>query len=272
MEIAARLSAYGVGATTEPEAVIATLPDYRQDYLHAVDVIEDYAISRGLDSFASTMPVDFNVGKLQPLTEFEDLVRDLLIGFGFEEAFCNILTSLTQLQQRMAIDDHRLPLPPFHGGTVVSVANVMNRNYAVLRDWILPSLLEIAAHSLGAVYPHRIFEVGEVAVYDAGQNLGSRTESRAAGIIASEDASFDSAQSVIYALLGSLGMEFQVQPWQHPSFIEGRVGIILAADGSRLGFLGELSPQVLTNWGMRTPIAAFEVALTAIADLLHVVQ
>jgi phenylalanyl-tRNA synthetase beta subunit len=34
-----------------------------------------------------------------------------------------------------------------------------------------------------------------------------------------------------------------------------------AAEAIRLGFLGELSPQVLTNWGARVPIAAFELSL-----------
>lgn len=262
-EVTQRLGAYGVAATGHAQQITATAPSYRQDYLHRVDVIEDYAISRGYDSFAIAMPSDFTVGKLQPLTEFEDLVRDAMIGFGFEEAFCNILTSREQLQQRMNLAEGA---PPFHGGTVVQIANVMNRNYACIRDWIIPSLMEIAAHSLGAIYPHRIFEVGEVAVYDPTQNLGSRTESRVAGVIASDEASFDSAQSVIYALLGSLGVQFAVQPWAHPSFIEGRVGLITDANGAPSGFLGELSPQVLTAWGVRTPIAAFELVLPTLME------
>lgn len=261
-----RLLAYGVKAEVAGDHVIAIAPDYRQDYLHPVDVIEDYAMSRGYASFTPTMPADFTVGKLLPLTEFEDLVRDLLIGFGFEEAFCNVLTSLEKLHGRMAVDATNGEYTLFHGGTVVRITNVMNRNYAVLRDWIVPSLLEIEASSLGSLYPHRLFEVGEVAVYDPTQNLGSCTESRVAGSIASEDASFDSAQSVIYALLGSLDVQFQVQPWQHPSFIEGRAGLIVTPEGRPLGFLGELSPQVLVNWGARTPIATFELSLNAVAD------
>ncbi|MCE7979719.1 MAG: phenylalanine--tRNA ligase subunit beta [Caldilinea sp. CFX5] len=270
-EVQQRLAAYGVAAVSHDQQITATAPSYRQDYLHVVDVVEDYAISRGYDSFAIAMPADFTVGKLQPLTEFEDLVRDLLIGFGFEEAFCNILTSREQLQQRMNLVADGPGAPPFHGGTVVQIANVMNRNYAYVRDWIIPSLMEIAAHSLGAIYPHRIFEIGEVAVYDPTQNLGSRTESRAAGLIADDEASFDSAQSVIYALLGSLGIQFTVQPWTHPSFIEGRVGLIRTTNGAPVGFLGELSPQVLTAWGVRTPIAAFEVGLNGLCDTARMV-
>ncbi len=260
-DIEQRLRAYGVQTTIDDHWVTATAPNYRQDYLHAVDVIEDYAISCGYANFSITLPTDFTVGKLHPMTEFEDLVRDLMIGFGFEEAFCNILTSREQIRQRMAISPDSVGVPPFHGGAAVQIANVMNRNYACLRDWILPSLLEIAAHSLGAIYPHHIFETGEVALYDPTQNLGSHTVSRVAGLIASEDASFDSAQSVVYALLGSLNVQFHVRTWQHPSFIEGRAGLITTHSGTPLGFLGELSPQVLTAWGVRTPIAAFELSL-----------
>ncbi len=270
-DIVDKLTAYGVIATVAGEQITATIPSYRQDYLHAVDVIEDYAISRGYATFTPTMPADFTVGKLKPLTEREDLVRDLMIGFGFEEAICNILTNLENLRQRMDLgSETNEQTEPFHGGHTVAIANVMNRNYAHLRDWLLPSLLEIEAHSAGALYPHRIFEVGEVAVYDLAQNLGSRTEARLAGIIADEDASFDSAQSVLYALLASLAVPFKIEPWAHPSFIPGRVALVMLDEGQaqdrpaeplKLGFLGELSPQVLTNWGARVPIVAFELSV-----------
>jgi len=270
-DIVDKLTAYGVIASAVDEQITATIASYRQDYLHAVDVIEDYAISRGYATFAPTMPTDFTVGKLNSLTEREDLVRDLMIGFGFEEAICNILTNLENLRQRMDLGPElHKQTAPFHGGHTVAIANVMNRNYAHLRDWLLPSLLEIEAHSAGALYPHRIFEVGEVAVYDLAQNLGSRTEARLAGIIADEDASFDSAQSVLYALLTSLAVPFKIEPWTHPSFIPGRVALVVLDEGQArdapaepftLGFLGELSPRVLTNWGARVPIVAFELSV-----------
>ena len=270
-DIVDKLTAYGVSASATDEQITATIPSYRQDYLHAVDVIEDYAISRGYATFTPNMPADFTVGKLNLLTEREDLVRDLMIGFGFEEAICNILTNLENLRQRMDLGSGvNEQTEPFHGGQTVAIANVMNRNYAHLRDWILPSLLEIEAHSVGALYPHRVFEVGEVAVYDLTQNLGSRTEARLAGIIAEEDASFDSAQSVLYALLTSLAVPFRIEPWAHPSFIPGRAALVVLDEGQardapaeplKLGFLGELSPQVLTNWGARVPIAAFELSI-----------
>jgi len=265
VDVVVKLQAYGVTAEAEGNDVVATIPSYRQDYLHAVDVVEDYAISRGYAVMNPLMPEDFTVGKLHPMTEFEDLVRDLMIGFGFEEAICNILTSAENLRQRMAVGETAgESVAPFHGGRSVAIENVMNRNYSHLRDWVLPSLLEVESHSAGALYPHRIFEAGEVAVYDQTQNLGSRTESRLAGIIAEESATFDSAQSVIYALLGNLNISFKVVAWRHPSFIDGRVALLANREGMAMGFLGEFSPQVLTNWGARVPIAAFELSLAAL--------
>jgi phenylalanyl-tRNA synthetase beta chain len=265
------LTRYGVEATANGDTVHATIPSYRQDYLHAVDVIEDYAISRGYDAFSPLFPSDFTVGRVQPLTEAEDLLRDLLIGFGFEEAFCNILASDNDQRAAMELPpDTGGNLAPFHGGPNVRIANIMSQSYAVIRDWITPALLEIESHSAGALYPHRIFEVGEVAVFDPSDNMGSRTESRLAAIIAAEDASFDSAQSVVYALMASLGLAFRIVPWSHPSFIPGRVALVVRGDdmdtGQPIGFLGELSPQVLTNWGARTPIAALEITVQGLFD------
>lgn len=261
-EVTAGLAAYGVQAVAVGEEVLATAPSYRQDYLHPVDVIEDFAISRGYGSFAPAGLAEFTVGRLDALTEFEDRVRDLMIGFGFEEAICNILTSAWTIRRAMAVDETpEAGAAPFHGGPAVQVENVMNRNYSHLRDWIVPSLLEVEAHSLGALYPHRIFEVGEVAVYAPDQALGARTESRVGAILAAEGMNFDAAQSVVYALLGSLAIPFSVTPWPHPSFIPGRVAAIRGERGEHLGFLGELAPQVLANWGTRVPIAALELSV-----------
>ncbi|MFN8495909.1 MAG: phenylalanine--tRNA ligase subunit beta [Caldilineaceae bacterium] len=263
-DVLKQLTAYGIDTHAEGDQISATAPSYRQDYLHPVDVIEDYAISRGYMSFAPSMAQSFTVGKLTPLTQYEDLVRDLMIGFGFEEAICNILTSSENVRQQMNVNETDGEQgQPFHGGRIVRIENVMNLNYSVLRDWITPSLLEIEAHSAGALYPHQVFEVGEVAVYDPTQNLGSRTEARLAAIIAAEDASFDAMQSVLYALLTALKLPFKVEHWTHPSFIPGRVALVTSQTTQpvKLGFLGELSPQVLTNWGARVPVVALELAL-----------
>jgi phenylalanyl-tRNA synthetase beta chain len=163
---------------------------------------------------------------------------------------------------------------------------VMNASYAVLRDWVLPSLLEIEAHSAGATYPHRVFEAGEVAVHDASAQVGSRTDRRVAALVAHEEANFSEAQAYLHALLKYLaiapevgaagrGASYRLEPATHPSFLPGRAARVKVKAGSverDLGFLGELHPGVLEAWGVRVPAGAFELSIGALADLLGVAR
>src|SRR6185295_1662939 len=57
--LGAELSMKGVG-----ETLTATLPAYRNDLMHPVDIVEDVAISRGYGSFSPIMPSAFTVGSL----------------------------------------------------------------------------------------------------------------------------------------------------------------------------------------------------------------
>ena len=60
----------------------------------------------------------------------------------------------------------------------------------------------------------------------------------------------------------SMGLDgrFEFKTREDPSFIIGRAGDILV-DGQPVGLFGEVSPQVLTNFGIGMPIVAFEVFL-----------
>jgi phenylalanyl-tRNA synthetase beta chain len=275
-EVRKFLELYGLEAEGVSESIRIEAPPYRMDYLHEVDAVEDFAMSRGYGSFQALMPEEFTVGRLSEATELEDAARDRMIGFGFEEAICNILTATELVRDKMDGTGGKLArgLAPFHGGELVRIANVMNASYGVLRDWVLPSLLEVESHSASAAYPHRVFEAGEVTVLDKETPSGSRTERRIGALVAHEDASFSEAQAYLHVLLKYLGIEpeiagrsgattYKLEPIEHPTFIPGRAA--LARIGGRpLGFLGEVHPGVLEAWGIRVPAAGFEISLAAL--------
>jgi phenylalanyl-tRNA synthetase beta chain len=48
----------------------------------------------------------------------------------------------------------------------------------------------------------------------------------------------------------------------HPSFIEGRAAA-LEVDGTSVGVLGELHPQIITDAGIEVPVAGFECMVSA---------
>ena len=217
--------------------------------MHPVDVAEDVAISQGYDSFVPVMPAQFTVGSLSSLEMMSDYIRDHMIGQGFQEIFSNMLLSHEELVERM-----RLPAED----QVVEVDNVMSQSFSCLRSWILPSLLRVETASPRAFYPHRLFEIGEVAIPDSTQELGSRTAMRLGVVIAHPHANFSEVHTCLDLLMFYLVKDYALEPLSHGSFLDGRAGTILC-QGQSVGMIGELHPAVLENWGISVPISVFEL-------------
>jgi phenylalanyl-tRNA synthetase beta chain len=217
-----------------------------------MDLVEDYAISRGYESFEPVMPQQSTVGALSRLELLSDTVRGTMVGSGFQELMSNILCSREEL-------DYAMP----EGEKLVEVDNIMSLAYSVLRNRVIPSLLNVETASSKAFYPHRIFEVGEVAVFDRDENMGSRTELHLGALISHPAANFSEMHSTLDILLYYLGMDYQLDPAEHPLFTPGRCGRINAA-GISLGFIGEVRPEVLERKQITMPCAAFELTLDRI--------
>lgn len=256
-DIRQALEEYGCEVQASRDKVTVKLPPYRNDLMHAVDVVEDVAISRGYGSFAPVMPSAFTVGGLSRVEQWADRVRQLLIGMGGEEIISNILASRQDLVERMR-------LAGTEWDRVVEVDNVMSQSYGCLRQWTLPSLLRVEAASPRAFYPHRIFEVGEVAVPSPEEELGSRTLMMLGVLIAHASANFSEAHSCLDLLMYYLDQPYSLEAVPHPSFLEGRAGRIVV-DGAAVGLIGELHPDVLERWQIGMPTVAFELQVDRLA-------
>lgn len=234
----------------ETEEIEVVMPPWRHDLLHPVDIIEDLAISAGYDSFEAEMPGYFTVGHIDPGVSFEDRVRDIILPFGYEEVISNILCSRDEFTELV-----REP-----GRSLVEIANPMNIKFAALRDRILPSLLRVERDSSQALYPHRIFETGEVTVHDATSDTGCRTRRRLSVLLADREAEFAHVHACLESLLYSLGLSATIQAEDTPMFIPGRSARI-AVSGTPMGWMGEIHPEVLENFEITMPCAAFELDL-----------
>ena len=252
------LTTYDYEATPSKDKITVKLPPYRNDLMHPVDVVEDVAISRGYGSFASVMPSDFTVGGLSRLEQLSDRVRDLMVGFGFQEMMSNLLSSRLELVDRMRLAGSAW-------GQVVEVDNPMAQTYGTLRQSIIPSLLRVESVSTRSFYPHRLFEVGDVAVPDAAHELGSRTVLSLGGMIAHATANFSEIHSTLDLLLYYLGVSYSLETVTHPSFLDGRVGRICSQAGA-IGVIGELHPEVLEHWQVTMPTVAFELTIDSLLE------
>jgi phenylalanyl-tRNA synthetase beta chain len=258
--ISSSLTSYGYEVKADEEAVTVQLPLYRNDFLHAVDVVEDVAISRGYGAFPPVMPSQFTVGNLSRVEQLADRVRDLMVGMEFQEIMANIMGSRTDLCVRMRVEGTVW-------GRLVEVDNVMSQSYACLRQWVMPSLLHVEAASSRAFYPHRLFEVGEVAIPDEGADVGSRTVTALGALIAHAQAHFSELHSCLDLLLYYLNCPYELRALDHPTFLSGRAGSIVS-EGKTVGLLGEIHPEVLEQWQIGMPAVALELDLQRLLESL----
>ncbi|UCH90809.1 MAG: phenylalanine--tRNA ligase subunit beta [Nitrospirota bacterium] len=248
------LTSYGYQVKLTRHSVSVKLPPFRNDLMHMMDVAEDVAITRGYDSFSPIMPQTFTVGSLSEQEQRSDQLRDLLVGFGFQEIFSNILGSRQEFVERMRLTDTEHE-------SLVEVDNVMSLTYACLRPSILPCLLRVEALSPRVFYPHLLFEVGEVARVDHKADTGSRTVLSLAGISAHPGANFSEMHSYLDLLMYYMVWPYDLEPVAHPSFLDGRVGQI-RCHGQMVGYIGEFHPEVLEAWQIDMPTSGFEFEIT----------
>ena len=227
-------------------------PEYRNDFLHEVDIIEDVMMGKEISFFPPAKPRDFTIGRLTPLTLFSRKAKSLMVGLGYQEMIFNYLGSGKDYIEKMNIASAPA------GKKVIEISNPMTENYQFVRPSILPSLLGAEAPSGNAAYPHRIFEIGKVAYLEDSEVTGTQTRQHLGFLTASSDANFNEAASQVASLLYYLDHEYKVAESDDPRFIHGRQASIIVK-GKTVGIFGEIHPQVLENWTIGTPCVAGEI-------------
>ena len=231
-----------------------TIPPYRDDILHPVDVIEDIAIMYGFHNITPEPLTQYTVGAPLEEVSFYDELREALVGAGYQEVFNQILTNNDLLYTKMNMAKK----------ASIEIENYSSKKYNVVRSWILPLLMEILSKSKHADYPQHIFEQGPVA-YREGQRIIEK-ESLVA-LTTHATANFSSAKQVLEAMLRGFGLQITLKEKTHPSFIEGRCATIIIQK-KEIGYIGELHPIVLEHFGIAMPIACFTIDCEALRLLL----
>jgi len=225
------------------------VPCFRNDIMHSVDIIEDIGIMYGFDRMDSLDLASYTVGGSSGLQDFVDKFRDLVAGLGFQEVLSPILSSRECLVDRMNFKKSL---------KLVEVANPSSLNFAVLRFWLLPGLMDVLMRNKHVDFPQKVFEQGLVSVR-SGDSVGD--EEHVAGLLSFAGVSFTDAKQAVEALLRNLGCEASYEDSEHNSFIPGRAAKVVV-EGKDMGFVGEIHPFVLNAWGLDMPVAGFEINLS----------
>ena len=117
-----------------------------------MDIVEEVALGYGIGNLKPAWPASVHIGEKNPTSEKIDSTSRLMTGFGFMETLNSALTS-EQILYGMANRN---------SSQIISVTSSKSQEHTILRDSILPGLLENLSKNIHETYPQKFFESGIV--------------------------------------------------------------------------------------------------------------
>jgi len=222
------------------------VPAYRTDIMHPIDIAEDVAIGHGYEKFEPRIPKIATIGLPNATIERRNELRNIMIGLGFQEVTTFVLSNKNREFTMMNKPEK----------AVAEIQNPKTEEYTTMRSALAPGLLGVFSNNASSEMPQRIFEVGEVVELDKSCETGAVNRERIAAGVLHSDASYSEMRASVDAFFRCLGKKFELKESGDSTFIPGRAADIIS--GKKVGTFGEVSPQVLANFGITYPVALFE--------------
>ena len=186
-------------------------------------------------------------------------LRNLLVGFGFLETVTFMMTNRVNLFTKMC-----LPQEP-----VAETERPKTEEYNIVRNMLLPSLIEVLSLNKHHPYPQNLFEVADIIELDDEEETGAKTSRRLSVALCHAKANFSEIKSVMNSILSNTGIrKIEVEPSEKSCFIDGR-RLEARVNGDPICWAGELRPEVLESWELEIPIAALEMDVNTLYRIIH---
>ncbi|MGC2399752.1 MAG: phenylalanine--tRNA ligase subunit beta [Acidobacteriaceae bacterium] len=265
------LQALGCGLKRVDEGEYrVTLPSWRLDLEREIDLIEEVARVYGYNRFANTLPVFSGIVQELPEARKEAVVRQTLLGLGWNEALSSTFCSATDAATFA-------PLP----GIAVAMGNPLNEEAGLLRPSLVPGMLTMLAHNLNRnVADVQLFERGTVF-----SGSPERVDERPALSLGASGSLWsgpgEPAHAIdFYDLKGTIEEileKFALHSFYFDTFASGE-GIIPAwlhpgraaravADGLTVAWFGQLHPAEAQQRKFRQDVYAGEIYLDRLYQL-----
>jgi len=252
---------------------LVTPPTFRVDIAREVDLTEEIARIHGYGNIPSSLPA-LAVGTETSSDKrlLAKHIRTIFNGYGYSEVINYSFTTPASADALgLTADDT--------GRKVIQLKDPLSEDMSVMRTGLAYGLLETMRKNISAGnYDLRIFEIGTVYT-DIGEELPMENEKMGALVTGSRYDGLwhysDGVQADFYDLKGCLENLFDVLrirdirfesgcdlPFLHP----GR-SCSITSDGTVIGFLGDVHPEVLERMDIRRKAVIFELDLQSVALL-----
>ena len=237
------------------------IPTFRQDIEGFADVAEEVARFHGYDKIPTTLPSgEATTGKLSFKLRIEEKARDIAEYCGFSQGMCYSFESPKVFDKLLLAQDDVLR-------KAVTIANPLGEDFSVMRTISLNGILT----SLATNYNRRnkdvkLYELGNVYLPESVPVTTLPEERMQFTLGFYGDGDFYTMKGVIEEFLESIGMKDKKEydPKAGKNFLHpGRQANIYG--GKVLGYLGEVHPEVLDNYGIGTK------AYVAVLDMPEII-
>jgi phenylalanyl-tRNA synthetase beta chain len=238
-------------------------PRYRIDIFNPVDISEEVAIGYGIYRFdtstsSSSYPSSYFSGKRHVNSVIFDSIRDVLMGLGFVEIINTTIIS------KDAIDDFFIKVD---NEDLVSIKDSKNSEFEILRNSVIPSIMVTLSKNIHEKYPQKLFEIGKTFRV---QQSELKEEWSLGVVMAHNNANYSEIKSVLESLLKyCFNKTVKTPRCNFKYYLNGHSAKILFGE-SEIGNIGEIYPQVIENFKLRTLVSAFQINLNSLMDLLDV--
>jgi phenylalanyl-tRNA synthetase beta chain len=234
--------------------IVCTIPRYRTDIIDRTDLVEEVVVGYGIYNLKTTMPSSSLSGKRNYLSNCLDIAREVMTGLGILEVVNFNLVSRKIHYQFMDIPEHN---------HMLTAEETKSLEHEILRESLIPSLMQSLSHNIHEEYPQKLFEVGKVFHY-----IDSIQEYWNMGIVvAHSKASYTEAKSIVQTFLKtSFGKNVVTASNIKTILVQGRSSDIIV-DGLTVGYIGEIKPTITDKFKLRVPVVAAELNLSQIISV-----
>ena len=239
-----------------------TIPTWRQDVLRLADVAEEVARFFGYDNIPTTLPAGSSNGNLSFKLRIENIARNTAEQFGFSESMTYSFESPKAFEKLRIAKEDKLR-------DVIVITNPLGEDYSIMRTSTLNGMLT----SLATNYNRRnkdvrLYEIANIYIPKALPltELPDERTQFTLGMFGASD--FFDLKGIVEEFLEKVGMKGletydpdAKKPFLHP----GRQANIIY-DGTIIGYLGEVHPEVAENYGIG------DRAYVAVMDMPEVVK
>ncbi len=233
----------------DPAANTLTMPTFRQDLLRQCDIAEEVARFYGYDKIPTTLPSgEATAGKLPFKLRIEQKARDIAEYCGFSQGMCYSFESPKVFDKLLLDADDP-------ARRAITIANPLGEDFSIMRTLPLNGMLTSLATNYNRRNKEvRLYELGNVYIPKALPLTELPDERMQFTLGMYGNCDFFTMKGVVEEFFDSIGMKKKItydpkagRNYLHP----GRQAAIIY-EGTLLGCLGEVHPEVCDNYNMKT--------------------